>query len=151
MQLTPADLNRIPESRRVRIEVTVADPRGSHAEIHNARPRHARWPVRPCLKVGSLAALQLSPLQLSCDTLILHGLLTAQPATSEHAGLLIRLEYLRELLTVSKMISRSWVTAMPTSADWTLPEEDRGDHSKFAACNEASKDRFSSFSMLLFK
>ena len=42
--------------------------------------------------------------------------------TKQQEGVAIRFGYFRELLTVSKMISRSRVIAIPTNADWGVLE-----------------------------
>ncbi len=47
-----------------------------------------------------------------------------KPTTKEQVGLAIRFGYFLLLLNVSKMISRSRVTAMPASADCGAPDEE---------------------------
>ncbi|MGY2888342.1 hypothetical protein ACVIHI_005456 [Bradyrhizobium sp. USDA 4524] len=69
-----------------------------------------------CLQAMSSAPLGKSATPSTCAVCS-----ASQPITSAARGSARRFWYLREVVSVSKMISRSSLTAIPTTAAWGAP------------------------------
>src|SRR5579859_1269077 len=110
------------DQRRTLVEVAVSYPTGADQKIYDSGPAEPCRTIGPGAEVNLLIALKVCSAQLLAMPSYCKVCSPVQPKTNEQAGRALRFAYFRELLTVSNTISRSPVTAMPTSADWGVPE-----------------------------
>jgi hypothetical protein len=109
------------EERRRLVIVDGANPLGLRDEVDDAGPAEASEIFRPNAKHISRWRSKAAP---SGSHVLPSNCTVYSPfpqSTTEHAPRWIRLGQILEVLTVSKMIWRSGVMAMPTSADWGVP------------------------------